>query len=85
MNLRFAGTDGAPETRWITRLWKRIIAVCVCATIRFSSLRGSGMSAVRLVALLGPLPIRGRSWPCLAPSGASAIVVPALRRSASAS
>ena len=47
-----------------TRLWNRIIAVCVWATARFSSLRGSGMIAFRFFAAVFPAP-RGRSKPFL--------------------
>jgi hypothetical protein len=43
-------------------LWKRIIAVCVWATARFSSFRGSGMIALRFFAAVFPAP-RGRSKP----------------------
>jgi hypothetical protein len=45
-------------------LWKRIIAAWVCATARFSSLRGSGTIARRLAFALEPAP-RGRSKPVL--------------------
>ena len=51
-----------------TRLWKRIIAGCVWATARFSSLRGSGMIAFRFFAAVFPAP-RGRSKPFLGVPG----------------
>ena len=49
-----------------TRLWKRMKAQCVCATARFSSLRGSGISAVRL-AVASARARRGRSKPRAGP------------------
>ena len=62
-----------------TRLWKWIIARWVWATIRFSSLRGSGISALRLAALLGPVPDARQVVPGLgARRAATAIVVPGL-------
>ena len=59
---RRAPTAGSVST---TRLWKRIIARWVCATARFSSLRGSGMIALRFFAAVLPAP-RGRSKPSFA-------------------
>ena len=47
-----AGTDAG--SRSTTGLWNRIIATCVWATIRFSSLRGSRITALRSPG--GPLP-----------------------------
>ena len=62
-----------------TLLWNRIIARWVWATMRFSSLRGSGISAVR-----SPL-TRGRSWPFLEASEPILMVLPVLRCNPSAS
>ena len=67
-----------------TRLWKRIIAQWVWATARFSSLRGSGMIALRLAFWVEPAP-RGRSKPGLAAMPSIASVVPVLRCIPSAS
>ena len=61
-----------------TRLWKRIIARCVWATARFSSLRGSGMTALRFFAAV--LPTAGQVEAGLRRAGrASASVVPIFR------
>ena len=78
---RAGGTE--PGSVSTTRLWKRIIARCVCATARFSSLRGSGMTALRFWATVLPAP-RGRSKPALAGMPASAAVVPIFRCTPSA-
>ena len=68
MNLTAAGVvDGSVST---TRLWKRMNARWVCATARFSSFRGSGITADDGVA-----PARGRSKPSLG----SASLPPAFR------
>ena len=51
--------DAVVEVLSTTLLWKLIIAMWVCATIRFSSLRGSGISAF-CAAARPPLPTRGQ-------------------------
>ena len=61
-----------------TRLWKRMKARWVWATARFSSLRGSGMIALRLAATVDPAP-RGRSKPSIAASPSTPAVFPIFR------
>ena len=69
MKRLLAGSEANSST---TRLWKRIIARCVCATARFSSLRASGTIASFLLVL------RGRSKPCLSGNSPSFAVLPIL-------
>ena len=77
-----AGTEAGSVST--TRLWKRTIARCVWATARFSSLRGSGMIALRFAFWVVPAP-RGRSNPFLAGMPSIATVLPIFRCSPSAS
>ena len=78
---RSAGGTDAGSVSTI-RLWKRMNALCVWATARFSSLRKSGITALRFLAFVLPSP-RGRSKPFIAGSPA-ATVLPVFRCSLSA-
>ena len=76
---RAAWRARAPPT---TRLWNRIIAAWVWATTRFSSLRRSGIAALR-ASETDPLPTRGTSKPTPRPGRRrSSVVLPDLEAGA---
>ena len=75
---RSAGGVAGPSPA-TTRLWNRIIAAWVWATTRFSSLRWSGIAALR-ASEADPLPTRGTSKPTRAWSPPIFVVLPTLRR-----